>query len=62
MLANPLSKAFLLRNYVVEIQSKGPLSAVKKCIGVGHPLCHSKGRGEDNKKRGGSGQGVAANA
>ena len=60
---------------VVEIQSKGPLSAVKiclKCIGAGHPLCHSdtKGRGqsstdmqgEDNEKRGGRRQGASANA
>ena len=36
-------------------------------IGVGHPLCHSRGeksiciQGEDNKKRGGSRQGPAAN-
>ena len=61
---------------MVEIQSKGPLSAVKKYlkyIEVGHRLCHSiytKGRteqstdiqGKDDKMRGGSGQGTAANA
>ena len=34
----------MLRNYVVEVQSKGPLLVVKKflkCVDVGHPLCHS---------------------
>ena len=63
---------------MVEIQSKGPLSAVKKClkyIGVGSHYAivqciYTKGMGEQsidiqglhNKKRGGSEQGVAANA
>ena len=66
ILANPQLNAFLLRNYIVEIQSKGPLSAFKKClkcIGVGRPLCHNidtkvRGeqsidiQGEGSKKRG----------
>ena len=63
---------FLLRNYAVEIQSKGSLSAVKKClkcIGVGlhYAIVYTKGRGEqsidmqgeNNKKRGERRQEVA---